>query len=249
MSNWPFRYQILLLGLIPALFTWISLTINTLYSSWETLDRTYRQHGQTIAHLIAPSTEFSLFSGDLGPLQQRLQQHLSDTHIERIEIYDHDLHLLMRVGPTPPPTLTPDTTLQFSATILPTIEEGVPTTPLGSVTITLSQQPLLEQRNQIIQQALWVGGAALLLTLVVSATLSMHLTRLFQRIRSAMRQIGNGDFSPPKQPLPTEGELGELTQDLHRMAASLERNRQATLAAYELMEPTNGNRLGEQRDE
>ena len=243
MSNWPFRYQIIFLSSIPAFFIWIALTLNTVYTSLENLTSAYHQQGQMLANLIAPSCEFAIFSGDMRSLHQQLQNSVAHPNIQLIEVYNNSLHLLERVGEVTTPLLSGDEPkLTFTATIHSTVVamdevDSLHTKPppLGSAVITLSPEPMIQLRQQIIQQALWVGTAALLLTLLLVLILSNRFTQVFSALRSAMKLIAAGDFSPPKQPLPSRGELGELSQDLHKMASALERNRKATLATYDQM--------------
>ncbi len=247
MNNWSFRYQIIFLGTIPALLTWVALTINTVYTSWETLSEAHQRHGQMLVNQIAPSCEFALFSRDMEPLNRLLQKSIQQSDILQIEVYDNQYHLLSQVGERHLQPLSPelelDLQLTFSAPIYSSIininrsdNSPIQDNYLGSVSITLSAQPILDTREQIFIQALWSGGAALLLATLLVLFLSHRFTTVFIALRSAMRQIATGDFSPPKQALPSKGDLGAVSQDLHKMAAALERNRKEALAAYEQLE-------------
>ena len=243
MSNWPFRYQMLFLGGVPALFTWIALTLNTVYSSWDALTAAQQRHGQAVAHQIAPSCEFAIFSGDMHALNRQLEQGIHHSDLQLVELYDTDFHLLTRVGQISSPTHNAPPELSFSAPVLAStvaVDELTNTNPsppqqIGTVVVTLSAAPVLNARNQAIHQALWIGFTILLLSLLLLLFLSKRYTALFITIRHAMSNIAQGDFSPPKSPLPSKGELGELSDDLHRMAAALNRNRKATRSAYEQM--------------
>lgn len=244
MINWPFRYQLFFLGILPAVVSWAALTLNTVYTNWETLSESHHQHGQMLANQIAPSCEFAIFSGDMEPLNQLLKRSLRHSDVELIEIYDTHFHLLSRIGEIPSPQIN-GTEVQpiFSAPVyasiiqLDEINGAVPEQQrIGSVAITLSTETIQKARGKIIRNALWVGGATLLLTMLLVLLLSKRYISVFHTLRNAMRKISNGDFSPPREALPSSGELGELSQDLHRMAAALERNRKATLAAYDQLE-------------
>ncbi len=246
MNNWSIRNQIILLMSLPALFVWIAMTASTLYTSWNTLTESQQRHGDILAKLIAPSTEFAIFSGNIAPLKKALQQSITDSDIEIIEIYDTEFHLLHRSGNFSRSTLIVNDTpsLTFTAPVYSTItaiEDNIPpistaAEQIGSIAITLSTQPTLEAQQTIIRQALWLGFLSLTLIGIVVLLLTNRVTLLFKTFRGAMHQIALGDYSPPKQPLPSNGELGELSQDLHKMAAALERNRRSTLAAYEQLE-------------
>lgn len=246
MNNWSIRYQLILLISLPALFVWIALTASTLYVSWNTLTDSHQRHGEILAKLIAPSTEFAIFSGDMAPLKKALQQNISDSDIEKIEIHDTEFHLLFRsegfsqrplVTNSPPP-LTFTAPVYSSVTPIEDTTQAaqMETEQIGSVTITLSPQSTLDAQQTIIEQALWLGLLSLLLISIIVLLLTNRVTSLINVFRSAMRQIAAGDYSPPKQRLPANGELGEISQDLHTMAAALERNRRSTLAAYKQLE-------------
>ena len=243
MNNWSFRHQIIFISLAPALLTWVTLTLNTVYTSWDTLSRSYTHHGKMLAQQIAPSCEFALFSGDMEPLNTLLTRSLTETDILTIEIYDSHYHLLSRIGDPPPQHSETVQQLTFSAPIYSSIIDLERTDIgeqhgeyLGSVSITLSPDSIIKARETIIEQALWLGGIVLILTASLALFLTYRFTLIFSALRSAMSKIAHGDFSPPREELPAKGELGDLSHDLHRMAAALERNRKEAIAAYEELE-------------
>ena len=243
MSNWPFRYQIIFLSSTPALFVWLALTFNTIYTSWDTLLQSHQRYGAALANQIAPSCEFAIFSGDMTPLKTLLEKNITNSDILMVELYDTEFHLLLQVGNRIPPQqqdsaleLTFTAPIHSSLLQVDEMEQNLSSRQLGTVSITLSPSPILQTQQRIIEQAIWLGALSLLLIGVLVLLLSNRFTRIFRALRSAMDQIARGDFSPPKHPLPSSGELGELSQDLHKMAAALDRNRKATLAAYEQLQ-------------
>ncbi len=243
MKNWPFRYQMILVGAIPALLTWLMLTITTLYTSWDILHNEHIKHGEMMVAQMAPSCEFAIFSGDMDPLNQLLGNMVSRSDVEWIELYDNQYHLLTNLGNS---TLPDDnsTIRKFTAPVHSTTLEvddaadsvSTTVTTIGYLSIGLSNDSLLLAREKLLYQALTIGGVIIAIIMLLVSTISYRSTLIFNNLRSAMGHISRGDFSPLSEDLPKKGELGELSEDLQRMASALERNRKEALAAYELLE-------------
>ncbi len=243
MKNWPFRYQIILISAIPALLVWLILTTSNLYLTWGALNQIHQQHGETLVRQLAPSCEFAIFSGDLEPLGQLLENVVATTNVDWIEVFDTEFHLLTRAGRASMSTDDSEGKI-FSAPIHSTaldIDEitnnsGEAPPALGVISIHFSTKPIQQLQHDLLVRSFWIGSAILLLIVVLATTISKKLAAVFQKIRSAMRRIASGDFTVTEEGLPEQGELGELAGDLHKMAQSLERNRKHALAAYEQLE-------------
>ncbi len=242
MKNWPFRYQIILISTIPAILVWLAMTASNLYLTSETLHQAHARHGETLARQIAPSCEFAIFSGDMEPLEQILEKIVDTSDIEWIEVYDTEYHLLAHAGS--PPTTANSEIGVFSAPIDSTIlaiddystMERDPPATVGTISIGVTAEPIRQLQGDLLLRSLWIGISILILIVLSAVAISRGLTSIFQRIRRSMGRIAHGDFSPPDGDLPDQGELGELVDDLHKMAQSLERNRKQALAAYEELE-------------
>lgn len=246
MKNWPFRYQTMLISSIPALVVWLMLTISNLYITWSTLDHEQTKHGEALVGQIAPSCEFAIFSGDMTLLDQLLEKVITTSDIQWVEVYDMEFHLLTHVGKLSS-TAMKSKTKTFTAPIYSSIldingepgtTEDLPST-IGSVSIGLSTSPMQRLQHDLLVRSMWSGAITIILIILLAIFISRGLSSTFHNFRITMRKIASGDFSPPAEGLPTQGELGELTADLQKMVQSLKRNREHALAAYELLEIKN----------
>ena len=243
MKHWPFRYQMILVGAIPALLTWLMLTFTTLYTSWGILYDEHLKHGEMMVTQMAPSCEFAIFSGDMDPLNQLLDNVVSRSDVEWIELYDNQYHLLTHLGSPALPGES-DTIQKFTAPVYSTtlkiddVADGDSTTAItvGYLSIGLSNSSLLQARERLLYRALTIGGVIITVILLLVSAISRRLTLIFHNLHSAMGRISRGDFSPLIEDLPKKGELGELSEDLQKMASALERNSKEALTAYELLE-------------
>jgi len=180
----------------------------------------------------------------MDALRTYLNQVVQQPEIDRIEIYDNQFHLLAQIEHIPSSLLevTPGTV--FTAPIHASMlsidtwdsSNTAPAPLLGSVALTLSNNRLKESRQQLIMETLWAGLSAFVVALLLVYLLSKQLTQFLSRLKLAMGSIASGNLTPPAQNLPTEGELGEITQSLDRVSSTLERNRKEVLAAYEALE-------------
>jgi len=103
-------------------------------------------------------------------------------------------------------------------------------TRVGTVRFGLSLVSLAGLRDNVLRQNLIIAGVAVLLSLLLLASLGYLLTRHIARLVAATRRVAQGDFSASID-ADSRDEIGMLAANFNLMAASLaheatERNRQ-----------------------
>ncbi|MCA9923686.1 MAG: HAMP domain-containing protein, partial [Anaerolineales bacterium] len=99
-----------------------------------------------------------------------------------------------------------------------------------------------EQYLDFVNQAIWLGGAAAVITaLLLGVWLARRLTLPLRRLTTASQQLGAGELGQ-QVAVTTQGEVGELAVSFNQMSAALaaaEQQRQQMLAdiAHELRTP------------
>ena len=96
---------------------------------------------------------------------------------------------------------------------------------LGILLIGNSRRPYVELRQRIRSAALLVGGAGILLAIVLSSWAAARVTRPVEQLAEAAREVAGGNWSKQVD-VTSEDELGELARAFNRMTLELTEQRE-----------------------
>ncbi|MCI0414134.1 ATP-binding protein [bacterium] len=97
--------------------------------------------------------------------------------------------------------------------------------PLAVLTVSASQQKLLEQKEEIRKNSFYLLAASLFFCLLIGWLISLSLSRPLHRLTAAAQEMSSGNFDVRVEQQ-GDGEIGKLIQAFNAMTEQLERNRQ-----------------------
>jgi nitrogen fixation/metabolism regulation signal transduction histidine kinase len=97
--------------------------------------------------------------------------------------------------------------------------------PLAVLTVSASQQKLLEQKEEILKNSLYLLVASLFFCLLIGWLLSLSISRPLRHLTAAAQEMSSGNFDVSVQER-GDGEIGKLIQAFNTMTEQLEKNRQ-----------------------
>lgn len=97
--------------------------------------------------------------------------------------------------------------------------------PLAILTVSASQQKLLEQKEEIFKNSLYLLGASLFLCLLIGWLISLSISRPLRHLTVAAQEMSSGNFDVRVEER-GDGEIGKLVQAFNTMTEQLEKNRQ-----------------------
>lgn len=107
---------------------------------------------------------------------------------------------------------------------------GVDHKLLGALLFTDSLRPYVELRRQIRSTALLIGGAGILLAVVLSGWAATRVTKPVEQLLSAARTVAAGDWSATVE-VHSADELAELAQSFNYMTRELQQQRERLMQA------------------
>ncbi len=97
--------------------------------------------------------------------------------------------------------------------------------PLAVLTVSASQQKLLEQKEEIFQNSLYLLGASLFFCLLIGWLISLSISRPLHHLTLAAQEMSSGNFDVRVEQQ-GDGEIGKLIHAFNTMTEQLEKNRQ-----------------------
>ena len=97
--------------------------------------------------------------------------------------------------------------------------------PLAILTVSASQQKLLEQKEEIFKNSLYLLGASLFFCLLIGWLISISISRPLHHLTAAAQEMSSGNFDVRVEEQ-GGGEIGNLIQAFNTMTEQLEKNRQ-----------------------
>jgi two-component system sensor histidine kinase BarA len=264
------RSRVLLLAILPVVALSLLLSGYFTNTRLKDLDQSLRDRGQAIANQLAPASEFGVFAGDLGLLQQQAEAALRETDVAHVIIADVDGMLLAEAihpdlnlpGVHPPADLifrvpvvqTRLITDAYDELLSPMSGLGRPRDAerhvLGSVTVEMSPIATRARQRQVLVHSGLITLTLVLLSSLIGARLGASIIRPVLDLNRAVERLGQGNLRARAQTGAT-GELGHLEQGINTMAEALEQNRaelqeqvaQATRELREALETMNTQNL------
>jgi len=240
-----FRARVLIAAALPGILIAVLLVWYFTQTRISDLERELQERGYAMVRSLAPASEYGVFSGNKGILQQLVNSAAGEAGVEAVAVLDGSGHLLAMAGETLPETVLsrplPDkaelvqngsSSFLFRAPVgqLQTVPgdafdldfERRPVKPvrLGAVLVQLSDRPLQQRKYQLMRNAALIALIGLLAAGLLEERLSRNVTRPVQRLAEVVSEIERGNLGA-RAPVETSGALKLLERGINKMAASL----------------------------
>ena len=244
MKGQGIRSRVLLLAILPVVALSLLLSGYFTHTRLNDLDQSLRERGQAIANQLAPASEFGVFAGDLGLLQQQAEAALRESDVAHVMIADVDGSLLVEAihprlnlpGVHPPPDLVFRVPVIQTRLITDAYDEllsPMSAAPrqqdehqhvLGSVTVEMSPIATQARQREVLLHSGLITLALVVFSSLLGARIGASIIRPVLSLNRAVERLGQGDLKA-RVDTGTRGELGHLEQGINTMAEALEQNR------------------------
>ncbi len=232
------RARALLLGLLPATILALSLTTYLINSQLTGLMEGFQERGRSIAKEAAAISYYGLFTQDKRILETSLKPVFLQQDVHSIRVVDSFHQTLAYLSNTDsnPHTRSTDRIVDFSEPVsreLETVdvadypdqvdEPSVVKKPtrMGYVTVSLSTRRLMEKRELIIENSLFMLILGLSLTALFALSLSQGVIIPIIRLTEAVNRMKRGDLAVAVPPI-SSGELKILEEAFNEMSTELQ---------------------------
>ena len=261
MKRSGIQQQTLLVALLPI------LVMTTLFAGYfinarlVDMDTALLERSQMMAHQLASTSEYAVFSGNEALLKQGAEAVLAGRDVDAVVLLDAASKPLVAVNKqshkheNPAAKVNPDTPVYQDKDTLVLYEPIVATQikldelsreagevkpvlakPLGAVIVEISKRNLAVQKKGMLAYSLLSILLAIALSLLVALWAARRITAPVMNIRSAIRSIGEGDLSVRAFPQLKVDELIELADGINQMAQQLLQDRR--MLEYRIAEAT-----------
>jgi two-component system, NarL family, sensor histidine kinase BarA len=244
MTGQGIRSRVLLLAILPVVALSLLLSGYFTHTRLKDLDQSLRDRGQAIANQLAPASEFGVFAGDLGLLQQQAEAALRETDVAHVMIADVDGKLLVEAKHDdlnmpevhPPPDLVFRVPVIQTRLITDTYDEllsplsGPPRQReerqhiLGSVIVEMSPIATRARQRQVLIHSSLITLGLVVFSSLLGARIGANIIRPVLDLNRTVERLGQGDLKA-RVSTGARGELGHLEQGINTMAEALEQNR------------------------
>ncbi len=252
MKKHGIERQTLAVAVIPILILALLLESYFTYTRFADLDRALFDRAKLIVHQLASSSEYPVFSGNQGLLQQQVDAAFAQQDVNSILVLDADLKYLAGAGGTRNTyerdifrndlsevddivTIREDSNvLWFHQPILATqieldelittAENIPPNKALGSVIVEISKNRLNTAKLEMLGLNLFLLLFVLVTTMLIAMQVSRRITLPVLQINNAIRRIGEGHLDTNITGNQVR-ELDELASGINDMAHQLQQDR------------------------
>jgi two-component system sensor histidine kinase UhpB len=208
------------------------------YSRVAEVERNLQERGQTLAHILAPSSEYAVASGDLTIIRHTLDGLLRhDPSIVAVQVQDSHHATMVEVhsgtARDNPPRYFEEpiraALLPVDDVDTPQVSSGVDSTSstgplIGYVKVELSSSLMAQAQRQRLLVGSSLAACALLLSILLGIYLTAGVTGPLAATVQILRRIRTGNYAVQLLTL-SGGEIGLLQSSIIDMAASLEQYR------------------------
>ncbi len=239
--------QALAIALIPILILGVLLESYFVFTRIGDLDRAMFERAKLIVHQLATSSEYPVFSGNLGLLQQQVDLAIAQQDVNSVIVLDATGNYLAgagnsRNGDVISPVAGGWKTLPMQEdNRMLTVYQPIVTSqialddpnfdspkgmskPLGGVILVVRKNRLNAEKLQMLMLNLLLTLLILGLAIVVSMRVSRRITLPILGIRTAVRNIGEGRLDTRIGETQVY-ELNELARGINEMAIQLQQQR------------------------
>jgi PAS domain S-box-containing protein len=250
MKTQGIERQTLLVTLIPIVVMAVLLENYFIYSRFDDLDNALFERTQLMAHQLASSSEYAVFSGNNSLLQQNIDATLAQHDVSRAIVLNAEdkllkdglgggasqvNSLLSKANSTNPVYQDHEVLILYEA-IIPTqlkldeldrdsVLPPEASKPLGAAILEISKHRLNSQKINILVVSMIIALLILMLTLMVALWAARRITRPIMGMSLAIRRMEEGKLDTRISPLPKIRELNELSIGINEMAQQLQQDR------------------------
>ena len=231
------RTRALLLGLLPAAILALSLTTYLITSQLNDLMEGFNERGRSIAKEAAAMSMYGLFTQDRVILENSLKPVFLQQDVSSIRVVDDKEQTLahLHASDSVPSEHDSDHTVVFSEPVNNELDSvGVSDYPdqfddpiklsgitnMGRVMVSLSTQRLMDKRQLIIDNSLFMLILGLFLTSIFALTLSQGVINPIIRLTEAVNRMKRGELEVAVPEI-SSGELKILEEAFNRMSSEL----------------------------
>ncbi len=256
MKNMGIKSRVIFLGTIPALLFAIILAGYAISNVFGVLNQSLFDRGRIIASQLAPAAEYGVISGNKQILQRLVQEALSNEQdLRTVLVVDNLGQVLALSGPALATDLidkinknnTQELKLKYGIVFTspiyrslveiddftsygsePTNKGGMTQLKIGQVYVELSNQTLLNIKQDLIIKIIMIGLFGLALSALIAWWIGRNITKPIQEIAYAVNKVGDGMFAQTIIEN-SSGELKTLQRGFNSMSSSLKQ-------AYDVMQ-------------
>ncbi|MCS6787067.1 MAG: EAL domain-containing protein [Thiobacillaceae bacterium] len=234
MRSLGIRARVVLLAMLPIAVISVALTWYFTASRLQDIERALQEQGQAMARQLAQASEYGLFIGEQGLLEDLAHALRREEGVLGVRIRDREGRTRVQIGPGMDQA-APYTGIVRTADVLYITEtirsrplafataelgESGRTVVLGQVTVGISLEPMRARQREIIVHSFLISAAVLVLAILVALRLGRDIVRPIGHLAQVVRRIGEGHLNV--KPLHNlGGEFAELEQGITRMADEL----------------------------
>jgi len=237
MKNFSIKNKTLLVSIVPLVIACVLLSVLFLWVHLNDITEALHKRGQETANLLAPASEYGVFSGNRHALNQLTYVAATDNEIASITITDKDHNVLANSNPnlhsqavkhhslttfTSPIFHTVITVDDFAVEHNASIENITQNNLalIGYVNVTMTDAPAAKRQQQIIFDGMLITIILILSTSFLASYLAKGITAPIYKLTGAIRRMKHGILDQ-KVTTHAGGELLVLEKGINEMSHSL----------------------------
>ncbi len=254
------RQQTFLVALIPIVVMTTLLSGYFIFARFSHLESALLDRSQLVVRQLASTSEYAVFSGNLGLLKQNTDATLAQADVKAVMVLDADSRHLAEAGgkngdyaalAAKVNSITriyqdknalllyqpiEATQVKLEDLVYDNGRAPAPAKALGAVIIEISKARMNGQKNELLLFTVLVVLLVLTLSLMVALWVSRRITNPILGMELALRNIGGGDLDVRIHPQSGVFELNELACGINKMAQQLQQER--NVLEYRIAEAT-----------
>ncbi len=231
MKRWSIATRTRLLGMVPAMSLFVLLSAYFIGTRLASFDEQLQRRGELISAQLAPMMEYGVLVGDSVYLQNMARSVLREADVVYVRVENNAGVVMLneRRNNAPPRAEVFDFTTDIisSSVRLQQNDDPLASTMvdnesrvLGRVTVALTNEPFLQQRNEFMLASLGLVVLALSIAYAAARWIARSITEPIRSLSQAVQQIKNGAYNT-RVLQQYSGEMGSLEADINALASSL----------------------------
>ncbi len=238
--------QIILIAVLPALIVSTILSVYYIWSQFNYISASLKDHGMLIAKQISPAAEYAAYSGNIDLIKPLINTVIKDNPVLRVQIFDKNDNVILDIK-KPRDTKERKTSilehifekekkLTFSEPILVTqipvddtenplvkIPQYTKNIYIGKTVVTITTRYATEEKIEQIKHGGFITLTVLLLATMIIVQISNSITKPIRSLTHTVKNIAAGNLDT-KVENNASGEVGVLQSCVTHMANELKRS-------------------------
>lgn len=246
MKRFGISKQIILIAVLPALVVAAILSSYYIWSQFNYISVSLKNHGMLIAKQISPAAEYAAYSGNIDLVKPLVNSIVKNGPVLRVQIFDKNDNTILDIS-KPEDTKIKDSSilkhifekekqLKFSVPILVTqipvedtedplikISQYNKNIYIGKTVVTITTRYATEEKIEQIKHGTFITMAILLLAIIVIIQASNSITKPIISLTNTVKNIAAGNLET-RIDNNASGEVGVLQSCVTHMANELKRS-------------------------